>query len=228
MKSMIQFAFLASLLLACSSGQSLKGDPGAVVADPLTTMALDSGALLPACDSVNESQLVYLLDAKQFKVCKSGTWVTIDIKGEAGAKGSDGKNGIDGSDGLRIESIWAFMDSVYTESDSLAEDVFTVIGDIRLIKFTDGSQNLVINGQTLLFETSEDLSVNDFTHTFFLPKGETTESAKLTSFANTVAFYNLRSANGSPVLDVAIDFDGDISNDTIKTFNLLRFWPEAK
>lgn len=230
MKASLPTAALSLALSACGSGGSSNQSSAPAAASPQMTMALDSSASLPACDDTHENQLVYLMDVKEFKSCKSGSWVSIEIRGEAGkdgAKGTDGTSGKDGADGLRISSIWTYSDNSFTGADALSEGGFTFIGDIRVISFSDESYNIMVNGQTLLDETSGDVGVNDFTHTFFLPKGVSVESAKLTTYADSVAYYALRIANAAPVLDITIDTDGNINNNTITTYLLNKNWPSS-
>lgn len=62
------------------------------------TLAVES-ANIPVCDSTAESDLVYVLDQKQFKVCSNNTWVVVDIAGPSGTPGKDGKNGTNGAPG---------------------------------------------------------------------------------------------------------------------------------
>ena len=46
---------------------------------------------LPACDQDHDSQLIYVIDLQEFKVCSQGEWVTAEIGGTDGGDES-GKN----------------------------------------------------------------------------------------------------------------------------------------
>jgi hypothetical protein len=216
------------LLSACGSSPSSTPAEGPIVKDSSKALALDSVQSLPACDASREDQLVYLIANKEFRTCNSGTWIAITIEGQSGKDGQDGSNGKDGkdgADGLRITSIWTYEDSSYTADDYLSESDLALIGDIRLIVFSDGSHNLTVSGQTLDTETSGDVSYNDFTHTFFMPKGMTTESMKLTTYANAVAYYGIGYTKGSPFVTATLDTDNNINNNVLTDYLLIKAWP---
>jgi hypothetical protein len=72
MKSSFQAVALNLVLSACGSSGSSNQSSDPVAASPQMTMALDSSTSLPAYAGTHESQLVYLMDVKEFNSCKSG------------------------------------------------------------------------------------------------------------------------------------------------------------
>ena len=58
----------------------------------------DSG--LPACDNNNAGKLALITANNSFKICQSGSWATVNLKGEKGDKGDTGDTGSQGAQGI--------------------------------------------------------------------------------------------------------------------------------
>lgn len=227
---MLRLALVTALALhlGCSPSKSSHedGQTAGATGASLQTLALQTVDELPACADGNKGQLVYIIGLQEFRVCGSGAWGVIDVKGKDGTDGVKGVDGKDGTNGLSVTSIWTYLDDSFIASENISESVDPIyIGDIRLVEFSDGTQFVTVNGKSLLAETSGDISHNDFAHSFFLAKGKTTESMKVWTFADSIAYYAAGTQNGNRTLAAAVDVDGDINNNVITTFILVKAFP---
>lgn len=81
---------LTFLVAACGTHHT--GSTQSADSAPIT-LAVTGTADLPACNSDNRNQLVYVRDPGQFQECDGGSWSVIDIKGPAGDAGPKGDKG---------------------------------------------------------------------------------------------------------------------------------------
>lgn len=223
---------VAALHFACSpskGGQQASPDASSAPQAKPQTLALQTADDLPACAGENSGQLVYIISLQEFRVCSTDHWAMIDVKGKdgvdgaKGADGKDGKDGEDGANGLAVSAIWSFYDSSFVLGESVAEGTEPIfISEIRLVEFSDGTHFVSVNGQSLMSEDSNDVSHNDFAHSFFLAKDKTVESMKLFAYANSIAYYVIGTSNGKRTLTATIDIDDDINNNTLTTFTLIK------
>ena len=109
LRNLILNLILLSLLAACTGGGGGGGGPGTggtTSGDSGGTMAVSElGSLvqllssLPTCNSAIDGKIYYVSSSFEFKVCNSGTWDDIDVRGAAGATGATGATGSVGATG---------------------------------------------------------------------------------------------------------------------------------
>jgi hypothetical protein len=105
----------------------------------LMTLVVATTAAEPACVATNENQLIYVRDVGKFKVCASGVWSEVDIKGPKGDIGEKGDAGTAGVDGLRILSnklLPFHQDNICTEYSAIESCYYT---GGQVVKLSDGS-----------------------------------------------------------------------------------------
>jgi hypothetical protein len=106
------------------------------------TVVVDSASGLPACAAGNNNQLVYVKDTLEFKVCSSGAWAAISIKGEKGDAGGAGAKGDSGAKGDKGDSgVGMTITRVVScpSSNDLGTDDIRSGGGADITKFADGS-----------------------------------------------------------------------------------------
>jgi hypothetical protein len=127
---------LITMLVSCGSDNNSGQVQAVKVGDnEIKSLAINTAAELPECNEANKSQLIYVIELKEFQVCDATKWAAIDIKGSDGKDGANGSNGTNGSDGMSIAKIFD-CDGSEDLDDSAADKHAS---HSQWTQFTDGS-----------------------------------------------------------------------------------------
>ena len=117
MKKMAILAASSALIFAACSGDETTNVTEVTESTGLDVVA--KGEKMPACDTANVGQMIFVTDSSAVYYCADGEWATLNGKdGAAGKDGSDGKNGTDGKNGDNGKDgkdLVAVYDTVTTE-----------------------------------------------------------------------------------------------------------------
>ena len=143
-------------------------------------------------------------------------------KGDTGTKGDKGETG---EDGLKISEIWIFHTDTFGGQPDVAEESQSSvrIGTIQLVKFSDGSGFLSVNGNTIDWDTGSNLQDFDFTVSALF-KGSSVEQTyivKVRSFATMRLRLKVNLSSPS-IVKAVVDNDGNFSDNTDTTFTLTK------
>lgn len=132
-----------------------------------------------------------------------------------------------GDPGSGISAIWAFHADDLTGAANLSSEtteITTRIGDIQLVRFSDGSSFVSISGALTGFDSNSDSYQENFAHSFFLPSGtvDTTKVIKFSSFASVRIRYSLNPSAETPSFSAVVDTNGDFGNNTDQGFVLTK------
>lgn len=255
-KAVVVLTLISSLnMVGCGKNTSLSGDESKEASESRLTTAflIATAADLPACDAKNKGALVYVKAESAFKTCNESSWESIDLKGPAGAAGAagptgpagsagtagaagpagaTGATGATGASGLAIASRWAFHVDIYTsEPDIGVEGTVTgKIGDIKIVKFSDGTFFTSVSGyhygnNTLGASTGTAHThnmVEEFSYSFFggLSSGEQDFIFKISTFANMRIAFRINTASTTPTFKSVIDTNGNFNDNTFVTYTL--------
>jgi len=178
---------------------------------------------LPTCAGEVLGRLYYIEDTTSFQACKTTGWTAISIQGPAGTAGPTGSAG---TSGANIASRWTFHVDTFvgqTNIGSEAAGIVVRLGDVRLVKFVDGSSAIIAVGNFVDADSVGDFYTFDFSHTFYLPSTTSSETAvifKLNSYANMRIRYNVNPAATTPTFKAVVDSDGNFANNTDTTYTL--------
>ncbi len=143
--------------------------------------------------------------------------------GVVGATGAMGATGVAGS-GLSISKIFAFHTDTYAgqPDPGSPEAVTTAIGDIQVVKFSDGSSYLSVSGHAFDSDPvvggggGSVVSVRPFSNEMFFKASGTEQEAilKFMNYVNMRIRYRLNAALAIPSIKIAIDSDLNFGDNT--------------
>lgn len=182
---------------------------------------------LPPCDEANTNRLVYVASGNYFATCNGTAWDSITIAagtGATGPQGPEGPQGATGPSGMTYSQGWTYHTDTYAAEPNLVTEAtlrYAHLGDVRLYKFTDGSFFATTNGIQIDIGMSPIEKVS-FSHTFYIPANKTSiqEIFKLDTNSNFRIRYTVNTTTTTPTFKVAVDINGDFSDNTDSNYVL--------
>jgi len=196
-KTAMSITFLA-FLVSCgvpldSASETKSSDSGSGM-----TVALADDTELPPCSQSNENQLIYIMSSEKFRMCRYGSWVSIEIKADQEKHGS-----IDS-----IRDISSIPDDLCPGSDAIC-----AFKGGQITRYVDGT--IFLMGSILMTIIDYDISnVVSYMHTpsAFFADGYETIALTLTPHfqqSNADMFKALYMSYSIPDDIVAISIDGN-------------------
>lgn len=128
---------------------------------------------------------------------------------------SESKPICNGADGMAIESIYRYTTGFdYLDADDISPtpSMSVFIGDVQLVRYSNGSYFLSVNGGVLAPDLGEDYGWADFNHTeVFASSDDLYESSLLKFYATSdLMIWYMFSKDVEPVLTVSVSYATDI------------------
>jgi hypothetical protein len=192
-----------------------------VTETPSISFAVTSFTSLPTCNDSRRGSLAYVRDMKKFYTCEAEGWSAEPVSTESQSNGS------------KITGKWKFHVDSYVGEPELAptSDDVVVIGDIDLVKFTDGTVWFSVSGIRLDVTTDPNEAVIQHTHSydtdfsfsgfFDSSKGEYTKVFKIAAAQNERIRLKMSVSGSSPSVKATVDIDGNWSNDVDRTYTMV-------
>ena len=129
--------------------------------------------------------------------------------------------------GTSIASIWKYHTDTYVGSTDLNKGGFTYgeVGEIQLTQFTDGSAWVSVGGYTTDVDSAaaQNTTWSPFLDAFYMTAGQSGSdiARKFQSYLGERLHYKI-TLGATPTIQITIDNDGTLSNDTLTTFTLSK------
>ncbi|NBX18835.1 MAG: hypothetical protein EBR09_15895 [Proteobacteria bacterium] len=186
------------------------------------SFAVTSMTNLPECNAGRIGSLAYVRDVKKFYTCEPTGWGAEQVITESQTTGS------------KITNKWKFHIDSYIGEPELSSDseAAVKIGDIDLIKFTDGTVWYSISGTRIDISSGPVESVTQHTHVydedfsfsgfFDSSKGEYLKVFKLSATQNIRVRLKINVSGNSPAVKAAMDIDGNWANDIDRSYTMVQ------
>lgn len=136
MKKMAILAASSALIFAACSGDETTNVTEVTESTGLDVVA--KGEKMPACDTANVGQMIFVTDSSAVYYCADGEWTTLNGKdgaagkdGEDGKNGTDGKNGDNGKDGKDLVAVYDTVTTEFLNQEMLSAGKYGILVDKR-------------------------------------------------------------------------------------------------
>lgn len=148
-------------------------------ASKFTSFAVAAVSDLPTCKSEIEGSLAYLTSEKKFRVCASGAWTDVEVKGEAGKDGAQGPKGDAGAQGPKGDTGSAGQDGTtkITATIRCSGDFSTLSNASRTLNGKTISPNISIDYRSATLSGGDTFATADIIYPNFQVSGSAFYSA---------------------------------------------------